>query len=443
MTALSLYKLIFMTELLVAEGLLTFRMSKRKYFWWRVLGAIAVCYLVAFLFPVLGNMSYSSWYSSFMFFFFFLVTMFALVFVYNITWGGALFCALSAYTVQHLAYGVVSILLQAIELFDFGDMYSSAWIDFSKFNAETLLAILCYLQIYAVVYIVSYFILAPKLKYNQDLKIRSVAVMCFMAVILVIDIILNAVIVYVSDSAIKDYILNVYNIMCCILVFYMQVELVNNRNMKMEVENMSEALKLAKNQYELRKENIQLINMKCHDLKHYIGQVATRKGLDSETIDEIQKMISVYDAPVETGMEVLDIILTEKSLICSNKEIALTCQVDCSGFKHISEGDLFVLFGNIIDNAIEAVVKLTDKEKRCIVLHARNVGKLISISLTNYYEGEIKFRPDGLPYTSKGDEDAHGFGMRSVAMIVEKYKGSMTISAKDQVFTLGIMIPLS
>lgn len=442
MTALALYKIIFMTELIIAEGILTFRMAKRERFWLRVSAAVLFCYFAAFAFPVIEGISYSSWYTSLMFLLFFVITLFALLFVYKITWGGAVFCALTAYTMQHLAYGLFSILMNITQSLDFGGMYGDQILDFSSLNEWTAVVVLSYLNIYAFVYVVGYFILAPYFKYNQDLKLKSVSVMIFVVVILIIDIVLNAVVVYVSDETVKDYVLYVYNIFCCVLAFYMQVELINSKNMKSEIEIMAQTLKLAQNQYALRKENIDLINMKCHDLKYRISRFAHQGGLDKESVAELEKMVSIYDAAVETGNEILDVILTEKSLICSEKNIKLTCMADCTGLNFVREGDLYVLFGNVIDNAIEAVVQIGDETKRCIGLNVRTVGNFITISLNNYFQGKIKFSADGLPCTSKKDVDFHGFGMRSVAMIVEKYKGTMNIETDEGIFKLSILFPL-
>lgn len=443
MTALALYKILFMTELLVAETILTFRMAKRKYFWLRVAGAVIVCYAIAFLFPLIEGLSYSSWYTSLMFLLFFVVTLFAIFFVYKITLGGAVFCALTAYTLQHFAYGIFSILMNSMQLFDFGGMYGDQIIDFTSLNEWTVVIVLSYLNIYAFVYIVGYFILAPYLRYNQDLKLKNISVMVLVVVVLVIDIVLNAVVVYISDERVKDYVLYIYNVFCCMLAFYLQVGLINSKNMKSEIESMSQALKLAQNQYAIRKENIDLINIKCHDLKYKISCFAREGGLDKESVAELEKMISIYDAAVETGNEILDVILTEKSLICSEKKIKLTCMVDCSRLGFVSEGDLYVLFGNMIDNAIEAVVQIADESKRCIGLNVRPVENFVSININNYYQGNLKFSDDGLPCTSKSDTGFHGFGMRSIVMIVEKYKGTINIDAKNGVFTLGIMFPCS
>lgn len=84
-------------------------------------------------------------------------------------------------------------------------------------------------------------------------------------------------------------------------------------------------------QYELTRENIALINQKCHDLKHQIRALrnATKEELE-HYLEEIEGQVQIYDAIVKTGNEVLDTILTEKSLYCKERGISVFCVADGS-----------------------------------------------------------------------------------------------------------------
>lgn len=97
------------------------------------------------------------------------------------------------------------------------------------------------------------------------------------------------------------------------------------------------------------------------------------------------------------------------------------------------------MFGNILDNAIEAVYKLKNNEKRQINIVIKNVYSLISITVENYYEGNIVLDKNGLPITTKDNKDFHGFGMKSIKMIVDKYHGDMNITKRNDIFSLNIL----
>ena len=104
----------------------------------------------------------------------------------------------------------------------------------------------------------------------------------------------------------------------------------------------------------------------------------------------------------------------------------------------ISDGDLYCLFGNIIDNALEAVNKVPEKERRVINIVVKEKNGTLVVQEENYFEGELDF-VDGLPQTTKGDTAYHGFGTRSIRMIVSKYGGVFTARAQDGVFYLNII----
>ena len=182
--------------------------------------------------------------------------------------------------------------------------------------------------------------------------------------------------------------------------------------------------------------------MKCHDLRHQIREYGKKSAISPESINDLEQMINIYDSNVKTGNETLDLILTEKSLLCQKKNIKLTCLADCSKIGFIVDSDLYSLFGNAVDNAIEAVMKIQNDDKRNISLIVRNVENYLSISIENYYEGEIKFGNDGLPLTTKFDTNYHGYGVKSIKYIVDKYHGTLSITAKKDIFKLYILFVL-
>ena len=157
--------------------------------------------------------------------------------------------------------------------------------------------------------------------------------------------------------------------------------------------------------------------------------------------EQMENSIRVYDSIFNTGDDALDTLLTEKSLYCTNHGITLTAMADGTAIGFMDRSDVYALFGNIIDNAIEAVSLVRDPEMRQITFSMRAVGRLLRIEQENYYIGEVRME-DGLPVTTKGDRRFHGYGMRSIARQVERYRGEMTIDPSDGIFTLSIVIPI-
>ena len=113
---------------------------------------------------------------------------------------------------------------------------------------------------------------------------------------------------------------------------------------------------------------------------------------------------------------------------------------DGEALSFMSNADIYSLFGNALHNAIEALAGI-EEEKRVIRMAVRRQGKMVSVHAENYCEG-VQFGQDGLPKTQKG-ERGHGYGMRSMRMVAEKYGGFLTAEARGNVFVLDIVIPFS
>ena len=86
--------------------------------------------------------------------------------------------------------------------------------------------------------------------------------------------------------------------------------------------------------------------------------------------------------------------------------------------------DLYTLFGNALDNAIEAVRKLESKEKRVIDIMLYERQSFLMLQIVNPMCGEVKFE-DGLPLTTKAKNGYHGYGMKSMLHTIQKYEGHL------------------
>lgn len=229
----------------------------------------------------------------------------------------------------------------------------------------------------------------------------------------------------------------------CITLLYLQTELFKKSALEKELLTMNLLWKQQKEQYRLTKENIDLINQKCHDLKHQVN--ALRRMEDSESKDkylkELEQSVQIYDAIVKTGNEVLDTILTEKSLLCEAKGIYISCVVDGASLSFMDPVDLYAILGNALDNAIEGVSNIKEQQKRLIDLTIYTKGQILVINISNPIEGQLQFR-NGLPVTTKTDKGYHGFGLRSIRHNVQRYNGYMTVNTEGEIFELKLIIPI-
>jgi Signal transduction histidine kinase regulating citrate/malate metabolism len=229
----------------------------------------------------------------------------------------------------------------------------------------------------------------------------------------------------------------------CITVLYLQEELFIKSSIRNELDTINYLWKRQKEQYNLAKENIQIINQKCHDLKHQISalRLMSQEDKKNDFLKEIENSVDIYNSIINTQNEALDVILTEKSLYCQTNSIHINCVADGSQMDYISPVDLYTILGNALDNAIESVIKIKNKDKRFIdvIIHVKQ--RFLVINIINPFEDNLKFE-NGLPLSTKPNNGYHGYGLKSIRHTISKYDGYMTIDEKDNCFTLSILIPL-
>lgn len=196
-------------------------------------------------------------------------------------------------------------------------------------------------------------------------------------------------------------------------------------------------------QYQLSRKNIDAINVKCHDIKHQIRSLADGgRVADGRALDDLAAEIAIYDSTVKTGNPALDVILTEKGLVCSGEKITLAVIADGRALECLEPQEIYSLFGNALDNAIEAVRGIEEPERRLISLNVRRSGTMCVINVENSCDAAPAFR-DGVPVTTKADAGSHGFGTRSMRGIVERHGGVLTFGCEDGIFHVDALLPMA
>ena len=230
-----------------------------------------------------------------------------------------------------------------------------------------------------------------------------------------------------------------FDFLSCVLLLVILLDLFRFRKAEQEQMLLARLLKQEQEQREMSRAAVEVINRKCHDLKHQISALRHQSEADKErSISELESAILLYDNLAKTGNDDLDIVLAEKSFFAEKLGVKLQCIVDGKAFSFMRTEDICSLFGNAIDNAVEAAAKEPVAERRIVMLHTASRGNMLSIHVENPCAVKPQFA-DGLPMTSKGDTDYHGFGMRSMRYVAEKYGGVLTAVWEDGVFSLDVL----
>lgn len=177
-----------------------------------------------------------------------------------------------------------------------------------------------------------------------------------------------------------------------------------------------------------------------HDMKNHLlvlqGKINSPET--AEMVEKLQSQVAMYEDYEHTGNDILDIILKEKSETAREKHIDLSVAANLNGVDFIEPLDISTIFGNGLDNAIEASEKLPE-EQRAILVKAGKMQNFFSVLIENNClqdSGNTKSR------TTKQDDFLHGFGISNMQKAAEKYEGQLTTKCENGKFTLKILIPI-
>lgn len=196
-----------------------------------------------------------------------------------------------------------------------------------------------------------------------------------------------------------------------------------------------------KKRYQLESQTVEMINIKCHDLKHRLDEFHLNDEDEAKSLEEVKQSIMIYESIAKTNNPVIDLVISNKALICEKNDIIFTYQVDGKSISFMNKTDISALFGNILDNAIEYLCKIENKENRVLNMKVYSNNETVGIHVENFCNSEIKFF-NGLPLSTKNDAFYHGFGTKSIKYIVNKYHGNLTITNKNDLFNVDIIIPI-
>ncbi|MBO7365015.1 MAG: GHKL domain-containing protein [Lachnospiraceae bacterium] len=340
---------------------------------------------------------------------------------YEFDFFSALFCGSVGYCVQHGANKMVDIFLR----YYYPDGQPAVY--YAIFVGTGLLVILI-------------LFLSARRKHIDRIAVDNRLALFFAVLLVVITIVLDILSRRATETREQTLAMfSFYSFLLTALLLSFEMSLLTTRRTEQELETVRAILEGEQDQYLYEKSMMDLINIRTHDLKHRFAALDEDSRVKAEK--EIKPLLDAYDTRIETSNPALNVILTRKNFTCKEKGIQLTAAVSGECIEFMDEVDIYSLFGNILDNAIEASEKLEDPEKKVISLSVRQTGYFVTIHEENYTADRPRFE-DGLPQTTKPDAELHGFGMKSIRMITERYGGNINIETKDDRFSLDILFPV-
>lgn len=224
-------------------------------------------------------------------------------------------------------------------------------------------------------------------------------------------------------------------IFCILLYFLFEFILRDSENRTHELMVIQQLKYQRENMEDIKELNEEMRKIK-HDLKHQLSYIV--EGLKDQKVDEMIKILETSYKEIDktniiifSDNETLNYILQSKNKFAMQKGVKLRCEITYENSSIMKDEDLIILLGNLLDNAVEntyeggeVLLKIT-KDKG--LLHI----KISNPVLTDEVDTSV---------TSKQDKRNHGFGMKSIYKIIDKYDGSLEKQVHDEVFLIDILM---
>lgn len=415
--------IVFVLEILLAEIIFLYSADRKPHFILRAPAACAAVLVISVFFPLPSGWVANPFYQLLRFLLLFGLTVAGMGACFKLSFSALLSGCVAGYAVQHIAYQVTALVSNTGLLTGFQWQYMTR---------QYLLELITFPPVYLVLFCTAG-LYAAKSEWHKKADIRFNLVSL---VIVFICVGLSRFTRYFGDFG--SISVSLYAITCCVLALLVQFVLCRMADLRLENTTINLLWQEDRRQYELSKKTIDTINIKYHDLKHMLAGLKGR--LPDEEIASIKNAVRIYSSRFKTGNEALDVLLAENSLRCGEEGVTLTYTGNGADLSFMQVMDVYSLFGNAIDNAVEAVRKHPDPEKKIIDIVTERMGDMISISISNFFTGEVVME-EGMPVTTKGVEEGfHGYGMKSMRLITEKYGGKLTAEVEGDLFNLGIYL---
>ena len=230
-------------------------------------------------------------------------------------------------------------------------------------------------------------------------------------------------------------------ILILVIVLLLLSYSVSNKHIRSVADNLEKQIEIQSEHYmTLSKYNFELRRFR-HDYKNMcIGVSALiSEGKNDEALEMLKKNNPVFETDLikyDTGNGIVDALLADKQRKAdeTNAEIRFEGALPANMIK---PADLCIIFGNTIDNAIEACTKLDSAEERIITVKCACNSGFVFVDIINPVSKKVEIKGH-IPKTSKADKTMHGFGLYSVEKALNQYEGQLNVECDDRQFHVSM-----
>lgn len=224
------------------------------------------------------------------------------------------------------------------------------------------------------------------------------------------------------------------------LIYYVVSRLISEQNKTLELTERNHQLTMQALQYENLQERITEARRAKHDVRHHIALM--QEYLAGGDLDALQEYLKEYGdrLPDDSLIRYCENIVANTVLLyfaqqAKNNDIDYIVKADIPADIPISDTDISVLFGNLLENAVDACRQERHSDKK-IIVRAYAANGALCITVDNTYNGTLKYNADGTVASTK--HSGSGLGTRSIKSIAEAYGGICRFEVKNGMFCASV-----
>ncbi len=183
-----------------------------------------------------------------------------------------------------------------------------------------------------------------------------------------------------------------------------------------------------------------------HDIRKHFMSIANLNEQNEQ--DKIRQYLDTIlnSSDLQTSVhisdnELLNYIICHYIQLCKNKNINLKVDVRKKMLQHLDYSELTALFCNLLDNAIEACINIQDSYID-LSITSNEINHITIINIVNTCNTIPTFNKSGMPISNKNNKLKHGFGLKSVERIINKYNGNIKMYFNNKKMTFHTVITM-
>lgn len=249
-----------------------------------------------------------------------------------------------------------------------------------------------------------------------------------------------------KNSLILCFYVSISLFLSTFLLMYLCIQIMSTNDQQLENSIMHDKLKLQTQYYNDMEQYNMSISRYRHDISNHftiLFGILEKNDIHGakQYLQKINSSLNSVTYLFNTGNSVVNIILNSKIAFAKTHNIKFDFDIVIPPTMNIDDTSLSVILFNVLDNAIEASMKLENDEDKIIKINMHIYKNMLFISVSNKYSGKIL--SDKVKIVSTKENNLlHGYGLKNIEYIVEKHSGNMSVNYNNNEFVISITLPL-